>query len=42
LRRRGVIKANHTRNLVDTLDKQDHQALDEILSDLEPLFTWHA
>lgn len=42
MRRRGVISCTHTRNLVDTLDQQDHQALDEILSDLEPLFTWHA
>jgi 4-hydroxy-tetrahydrodipicolinate synthase len=42
LRRRGVIESNRTRNMVDTLDKQDHQALDEILADLEPLLTWHA
>ena len=42
LRRRGVIESNRTRNMVDTLDEHDHQALDEILCDLEPLFTWHA
>lgn len=42
LRRRGVIASNRTRNSVDTLDEHDHQALDEILRDLEPLFTWHA
>ncbi|MEX1019577.1 MAG: dihydrodipicolinate synthase family protein [Litorilinea sp.] len=42
LRRRGVIASGRTRNMVDSLDAQDHQALDEILRDLEPLFTWHA
>lgn len=42
LRRRGVIDAAYSRNVVDTLDDHDRRALDEILADLEPLFTWQA
>ena len=42
LRRRGVIKSARSRNAVpDQMDEQDHRALDDILADLEPLFTWH-
>ena len=42
LRRRGVIKRAQGRNAPpNQMDEQDHRALDEILLDLEPLFTWH-
>ena len=42
LRRRGVIRSARARNMPSTaMDAQDHAALDEILADLEPLFTWH-
>ena len=42
LRRRGVIKSAHSRLSVShpTVDAHDHLALDDILRDLEPLFTW--
>ena len=42
LRRRGVIKGSHSRLSTNqpTVDRHDHQALDDILRDLEPLFTW--
>lgn len=41
LRRRGVIKSARSRNMPpDQMDEQDHRALDDILTDLEPLFTW--
>jgi dihydrodipicolinate synthase/N-acetylneuraminate lyase len=42
LRRRGVIKSSHSRISANkpTVDRHDHQALDDILQDLEPLFTW--
>ena len=42
LRRRGVIKHAYSRISIHkpTVDRYDHQALDEILRDLEPLFTW--
>jgi len=41
LRRRGVIKSARSRNVPpDRMDEQDHRALDDILADLEPLFTW--
>jgi 4-hydroxy-tetrahydrodipicolinate synthase len=42
LRRRGVIKTAHSRSAVNqpTVDEYDHRALDDILRDLEPLFTW--
>jgi dihydrodipicolinate synthase/N-acetylneuraminate lyase len=43
LRRRGVIDHATTRNAPpDVMDAEDHRALDEILADLAPLFTWHA
>ncbi len=42
LRRRGVITSARSRNAPPGgLDEHDHRALDEILNDLEPLFTWH-
>ena len=42
LRRRGVIDYAGTRSGGDSLiDDYDRVALDEILRDLEPLFTWH-
>ncbi len=42
LRRRGVIESASARNAPpDRMDEQDHRALDDILADLEPLFTWH-
>jgi 4-hydroxy-tetrahydrodipicolinate synthase len=41
LRMRGVIQSSRSRNAVDKLDDQDRRALQEILDDLEPLFTWH-
>ena len=41
LRRRGVIRSARSRNAPPGLmDEQDHRALDDILRDLEPLFTW--
>ena len=42
LRRRRVIKSSHSRLTVShpTQDAYDHLALDDILRDLEPLFTW--
>ena len=42
LRRRGVIRSACARNRSSqVMDEQDHRALDEVLADLEPLFTWH-
>jgi len=42
LRRRGVIQYAGSRNQVpDVMDEHDHRALDDILDDLRPLFTWH-
>ncbi|MBA7625011.1 L-2-keto-3-deoxyarabonate dehydratase [subsurface metagenome] len=41
LRIRGIIKSGRQRGGVSIMDKHDHQALDDILRDLEPLFTWH-
>jgi 4-hydroxy-tetrahydrodipicolinate synthase len=42
LRRRGVIKSARSRIAsVSSMDEYDHRALDDILRDLEPLFTWH-
>jgi len=41
LRRRGVTRLAHSRGASpDVMDEQDHRALDDILADLEPLFTW--
>ncbi|MFO7917348.1 MAG: dihydrodipicolinate synthase family protein [Anaerolineae bacterium] len=41
LRRRGVIKSAFRRNAPPgVMDEHDHRALDEILADLEPLYTW--
>ncbi|MBM3188984.1 MAG: dihydrodipicolinate synthase family protein [Chloroflexi bacterium] len=41
LRRRGVIASARSRNAPpDAMDAADHEALDEILADLEPLMTW--
>ena len=42
LRRRRVIKSAHSRLSMTqpTQDGYDHQALDDILRDLEPLFRW--
>ncbi len=43
LRRRGVIKGGRQRgDLYGMMDEHDHRALDNILRDLESLFTWHA
>ncbi len=43
LQRRSVIRSAYARNAPrDTLDAQDQRALDEILDDLRPLFTWSA
>lgn len=43
LRRRGVIRSARSRGVSpDVMDEQDHRALDDILADLEPLFTWNA
>jgi dihydrodipicolinate synthase/N-acetylneuraminate lyase len=43
LRRRGVIRSARSRGASpDVMDEQDHRALDDILADLEPLFTWNA
>lgn len=42
LRRRGVIKNARQRvGMARMMDEHDHRALDDILRDLEPLFTWH-
>ena len=42
LRRRGVIDSSRSRYVRPSpMDAYDHGALDEILRDLEPLFTWH-
>ena len=43
LRRRQVIKSSHSRltTRFPTQDAYDHAALDDILRDLEPLFTWN-
>ena len=41
LRRRGIIKSGRQRGGARMMDKHDHQALDDILRDLEPLYTWH-
>ena len=41
LRRRGVIQAARSRSGPGGMDVDDHRALDDILRDLEPLFTWH-
>jgi 4-hydroxy-tetrahydrodipicolinate synthase len=42
LRRRGVIKSSRGRLAgPSATDEHDHGALDDILRDLEPLFTWH-
>lgn len=40
LRRRGVIKSARQRDKSRVMDENDHRALDDILRDLEPLFTW--
>jgi dihydrodipicolinate synthase/N-acetylneuraminate lyase len=41
LRRRGVIASARTRNApTGVMDEHDHRALDDILRDLAPLFTW--
>jgi 4-hydroxy-tetrahydrodipicolinate synthase len=41
LYRRGVIKSPRSRNAPPhAMDEYDHRALDDILRDLEPLFTW--
>ena len=41
LRRRGVIASARSRNAApQQMDEYDHRALDDILSDLEPEFTW--
>ena len=42
LRRRGIIKCSRGRSSVTqpTVDAHDQAALDDILKDLEPLFTW--
>ena len=42
LRIRGVIKSGRQRGGVSMMDKHDQRALDDILRDLEPLFTWHS
>ena len=43
LRRRGVIRDARSRfAIASPMDAYDHRALDDILRDLEPLFTWHA
>jgi len=41
LRMRGVIKSGRQRGDRSSMDEQDHQALADILKDLEPLYTWH-
>ena len=41
LRRRGVIRSARSRNAAPgIMDEHDHRALDDILRDLEPEFTW--
>jgi dihydrodipicolinate synthase/N-acetylneuraminate lyase len=41
LRRRGVITSSRGRNVPpNQMDEHDHRSLDDILRDLEPLFTW--
>ncbi len=41
LRRRGVIRSARSRNAPPgVMDEHDHRALDDILRDLEPEFTW--
>ncbi len=40
LRRRGVIKSTRQR-MAHKVDEHDYRALDDILRDLEALFTWH-
>jgi 4-hydroxy-tetrahydrodipicolinate synthase len=41
LRRRGVIGSARSRNApAGVMDAHDHRALDDILADLAPLFTW--
>ena len=40
LRRRGVIKSARQR-MARKVDEYDQRALDDILRDLESLFTWH-
>jgi dihydrodipicolinate synthase/N-acetylneuraminate lyase len=42
LRLRGVIRFSGARNVVQKIDEYDRRALQEVLADLEPLFTWHA
>jgi 4-hydroxy-tetrahydrodipicolinate synthase len=42
LRRRGVVDSARSRNVADAWDDFDRSALEEILADLEPLFTWRA
>lgn len=39
---RGVISHANTRNVSPRLDEEDHRALREVMTDLEPLLTWHA
>ncbi len=41
LRRRGVVKSARQRGIKLHMDEHDNRALDDILKDLEPLFTWH-
>lgn len=42
LRRRGVIQNAGSRGArADAMDAEDHRALSEIMSDLDPLLTWH-
>jgi dihydrodipicolinate synthase/N-acetylneuraminate lyase len=41
LKRRGVIRSARSRNASPyVMDEHDHRALDDILRDLEPLFSW--
>ncbi|MCD6519309.1 MAG: hypothetical protein J7M05_05235 [Anaerolineae bacterium] len=41
LKKRGVIRCAYARNMPSQLlDEQDQQALDDILADLTPLFSW--
>jgi dihydrodipicolinate synthase/N-acetylneuraminate lyase len=43
LRLRGVIPSARSRNVPEnSMDQEDLRALQDILADLEPLFTWHA
>jgi len=41
LRRRGVIKSARQRDKSRVMDEYDERTLDDILRDMEPLFTWH-